>query len=115
MPKTNLVIRDKKLPHNVKNENLNWQSSTEGKFRRKEAAEHQKNIQSACNDAMIKQKQETGTTGMKDSQYRAVIGEIMERHSGRDLGRKVPSTSKVFAFRVVNGKKQLVQVAGPGV
>ena len=117
--KINLVIHDKKLPHNAENAHKNWLSSTEGKARRQQAKEHQNNIQSACNEALAKKKKETGTTGMSDRGYRDVIGQIMEDHSARNAfgaitGRK-NKFAKTYAFRNINGKKKLVQIDGPGM
>jgi len=116
--KSNLVIQDKKLPSSVKNDNLNWQNSAEGKVRRQQAAEHQSKLQSACNDAMIKAKRERGTTGMKDTEYQAIIGNIMEQNSARtafgSLGKRKPATTKTFGFvTLANGEKKLMQISGP--
>lgn len=116
--RSNLVIHDKKLPGSVKNDNLNWANSAEGKIRRKQAAEHQGKLQSACNDAMIKAKRERGTTGMKDTEYRSIIGNIMEEHSARNafgaIGKRKPATTKTFGFvKLPNGEKKLMQISGP--
>lgn len=87
-------------------------------MRRKQAAEHQSKLQNACNDAMIKAKRERGTTGMKDNEYHAIIGNIMEQHSARNafgaIGKRKPATTKTFGFvRLPNGEKRLMQIAGP--
>lgn len=116
--KTNLVIHDKKLPTSVVNDNKNWANSAEGKIRRKQASEHQGKLQSACNDAMIRAKRERGTTGMKDAEYHAIIGNIMEEHSARNafgaIGKRKPATTKTFGFvKLPNGEKKLMQIAGP--
>ena len=116
--RSNLVIHDKKLPSSVKTDNLNWSNSAEGKIRRKQAVEHQGKIQSACNDAMIRAKRERGTTGMKDGEYRAIIGSIMEEHSARNafgaIGKRKPATTKTFGFvKLSNGEKKLMQISGP--
>lgn len=117
--KINLVIHDKKLPHNAENAHKNWLSSTEGKARRKQAREHQNKVQNACNEALAKKKRETGTTGMSDRGYRDVIGQIMEDHSARNafgaITGKKNKMAKVWAVRVVNGKKKVVQIDGPGM
>ncbi|MYB02005.1 MAG: hypothetical protein F4118_00540 [Acidimicrobiaceae bacterium] len=115
--KHNLVIRDKKLPKNVANDRKNWEHSNEGKHRKKEAQVQQKNFQGALDNAMMKKKRETGTTGMKDHEYRALIGNVGERFSKRTVlggaGKRLPANTKTYAMRMVDGKRKLVQVSGP--
>ena len=97
---------------------MNWQNSAEGKVRRKQAAAHQSKLQNACNDAMIQAKRERGTTGMKDTEYHAIIGNIMEQHSARNafgaIGKRKPATTKTYGFVTLpNGEKKLMQISGP--
>lgn len=120
-PKHNLVIQDKKLPSSVKNSNLNWQASPEGQARRAEALAQQNNIQGAINDALMEKKRQTGTMGMKDADYRALIGRVGEQFSKQTAfgaaGKRLPATAKTYKqVRVFkDGKYQtvMVQVGGP--
>ena len=67
--KPNLVVQEKKLPKNANDAHNNWLTSTEGKGRLREAAEHQTKVQGFADDAMVQQKKRTGSTGMTDAGY----------------------------------------------
>lgn len=120
-PKHNLVIRDKKLPTSVRNDNLNWQTSAEGQARRAEAKQQQTNVQGAINDALMEKKRQTGSMGMKDSEYHALLGRVGEQFSQHTVfgaaGKRKPATTKTFkqvrVFKDGRFQHIMVQVSGP--
>ena len=120
--KPNIVIHSKKLPESVANDRKNFDSSTDGKAMRAEAAGFQKKWQGSIDEAMLSQKRETGSTGFaKNQDYDDIIDETYDRNTVRTVfgqsGKRKPAGAKTYIMRrvLVAGKWQhkMVQVSGP--